>query len=542
MARRLILGLAVCVVAGILGAPANAARPALPHSLTAPSTPDVVVHYTSDTLDPAYATFTQASDLAVRLEGIYKKEIGYGYRQPLDDGDGKIDVYLGAPSLLVLGQAVPDNPAGPTSSGYILLPTNSLEDTATIAHELFHLIQFAYWVPTLQTDTWLFEGSAEWMGAKVDGFGSADVAGVGPNDLPLDCRENLSDPPYQMCSGDLYVERGYSRWPFFQSLAARYGTNFLQDVLTGGAGGLGATAALAGAIGAKGGTLTDVYGDWANQQLAGGYGIASLDALRPTPSTTISTGVNTTDLPSVQVSVDHLATRYVAFTRGDGSGDHPCFAALLTVSVAIQSGVTSRPALWWDAKGSTIVPLTGTGSTVSATIPWDTCRWAGQAAYLALPNATTAVNAAVFTVTTSLLVDPKTPAGPTAPPVQGPVYGGVTAVASADTPPGITLFGPLLLQVSAQSPQLRLIVESTGDGKVHAMLGSVDLGSPAVRAGNNDLRFKLPKSLLSSLRIKSAAGNVLTLTPLSPSGAVTGTAVTRNVAVAAKPKVQKKKH
>jgi hypothetical protein len=77
---------------------------------------------------------------------------------------------------------------------------------------------------------------------------------------------------------------------------------------------------------------------------------------------------------------------------------------------------------------------------------------------------------------------------------------------------------------------------------VHAQLGSVDLGSPAVRAGNNDLRFTIPKSLLSTLRTKAAAGNVLTLTPLSTSGAVSGTAVTRDVKVAAAPKAKKKKH
>jgi hypothetical protein len=62
-----------------------------------------------------------------------------------------------------------------------------------------------------------------------------------------------------------------------------------------------------------------------------------------------------------------------------------------------------------------------------------------------------------------------------------------------------------------------------------------------VRAGNNDLRFTIPKSLLSALRRKLAAGtNVLSLTPVSPSGTVAGAPVTRTVSVTAAPKKSKK--
>jgi hypothetical protein len=94
---------------------------------------------------------------------------------------------------------------------------------------------------------------------------------------------------------------------------------------------------------------------------------------------------------------------------------------------------------------------------------------------------------------------------------------------------------------------LRLIVESSGDGVLHAVLGSVDLGSPTIRAGNNDLRFTVPKTLLTQLRRASSAANLLTLTPTSVSGATVGTAVSRQVAVipakqpAKKPAKHKKK-
>jgi hypothetical protein len=86
---------------------------------------------------------------------------------------------------------------------------------------------------------------------------------------------------------------------------------------------------------------------------------------------------------------------------------------------------------------------------------------------------------------------------------------------------------------------LRLIVESTGDGALHATLGSIDLGSPTLRAGNNDLRFTLPKTLQARLRRSSSAANLLTLTPTSASGAVVGIAVSRRVVVLATPKATK---
>jgi hypothetical protein len=271
-----------------------------------------------------------------------------------------------------------------------------------------------------------------------------------------------------------------------------------------------------------------------------GWGIIGLDAFPVPLAQTIPTGITTANLGSNTFSVDHLSTKYVAFSRGDGFGDHPCYAATLTITVTTPAGVDARPDFFWNQAGSTPVALSVSGTTATATLPWDTCFWASNLGILSLTNPSTDANAAKFVVTTSLKVDPNTPAAPTTAPAGQPVYGSVTPVSNADTPPGITLFGPLLLQVSAQRPQLRLIVESTGDGQVHATLGSVDLGSPDVRAGNNDLRFTLPKSLLSSLRRSSAAGNVLTLTPLSTSGAVTGTAVTRDVAVVATPKPKAK--
>ena len=543
MLRRLLLVAAVVGAAGVFSAPSFAARPAgFSHTLTSQH---FVVHYISDPLDPSYATQGQASQLATLADRAYATETGWGFTPPLNDGDGKVDIYVEDLSALqgVLAYAQGDTP-GVTTSGFIVFGVASLtadDEGLTMAHELFHLIQYATWANHTASDSWLYEGSAEWAAAKVYGFPGSLTAGSGPSDLSLDCRDSIDG--FQMCDTNPYLDGGYSRWPFFQALASRFGDSFLQNVLAQGATGMTATAALAAAIAARGSTLADVYGDWAVTQMDGGYGIPTLDVLVPKVSATVSTGATSGALSNVTLSVDHLATRYVKFTRGDNAGDHPCFAASLTVTVTIPSGVTSRPYFYWNGKGSAPLALAVSGSTATATVPWDTCLWSANAAYLALPNATTTADAADFLVKSTLTVDPNTPASATSAPSQTPVYGGQTPVSNADAAPQISVFGPLLLKVAATSPTLRLIVEASGEGQLHATLGSVDLGTPSLRPGNNDLRFALPKSVLASLRRRaSAAGNVLTLTPVSSSGSATGTAVTRTVTVTpAAPKKTKKK-
>ena len=159
-----------------------------------------------------------------------------------------------------------------------------------------------------------------------------------------------------------------------------------------------------------------------------------------------------------------------------------------------------------------------------------------------MPNASTSVDAADFVITTKLTVL-TTQATPIAPPDPAFTPTPVVPVSSVDVAPTLFLYGPELLKLSPTDAQLRLIVESNGQGSVQARLGSVVLGTMPVRGGNNDLRFKLPAGLLRTLRRAAAAGNVLTLTPVSANGSATGQAVTRKVSVlAAKHKVKAKLH
>jgi hypothetical protein len=537
MLRRSVIAAVVVLLAALFGAGRAFARPAQPDSV---STAHFVVWYDGAKDQPDYITQTQATQLAAMGENAYNQEVTqWGFNPPPNDGDGKIDVFVldftGLPGTA--GLAVPDGALPGT--GYIDIAQSIVAsdwEQHTIAHELFHLIQFGYW-NVAGSDHWLLEGEAEWAGYKVDGYSDA-LDSIGPPELSLDCFDIVTG---NKCSADDYENGGYSRWGFYEYLAERYGPLFVRDTLVDAQSAGSAFAGLTQAIAAKGGTFSDVFNDYTLRLMTGGWGISGLDSTFPDPAATFTGGTLTANLGSQTIPVDHLASRYVTFTRGDGDAGHPCFAATLTINVTIPAGTNARPTFYWNASGSTPVALSVNGSTASATVPWDTCFWEANKGYLSLANSSTTIDAAPFVVSASVTVDPNTPAAATAAPAQSPIYGGQTNVDNATVPPAITVFGPLLLQVSTKSPVLRLIVESSGDGAVHATLGSVDLGSPVVRAGNNDLRFTIPATLLSTLRRSSSVSNVLTLTPVSSNGQVTGTVVTRTVSVQAAPKPKPKK-
>jgi hypothetical protein len=108
----------------------------------------------------------------------------------------------------------------------------------------------------------------------------------------------------------------------------------------------------------------------------------------------------------------------------------------------------------------------------------------------------------------------------------------VVPVPSGDPALTLSVFGPQLLKFSPTVKQIRLIVESNASGTLQATLGSVALGSQPLRIGNNDVRFTLPAGIFQSVRRSASSSYLLTLTPVS-SGGSAGTAVTRQVTIAA---------
>src|SRR5438874_1069535 len=360
MARiRLLLPVLAAAAACTFALPAAAVplpRPAGDHQIT---TAHVVVHYYTD-LDPTtglpaldYSTATQAGDVAAYAERAYALYASWGFRPPANDGDGHVDIYLIDLSTLpgVIGYAEPDGVGPSPDSGAIVLSTPTqmagfatgeglslaTEEQKTIAHELFHLVQFATWVPGSLSDMWLLEGSAQWAGFSAIGDPSGTlVSTVGPADVALDCRDNIDGN--QMCDPSGYVEGGYSRWAFYEQLKNRFGVTFLQNVLANGAAGQTATNALASAIAAKGSTLGDVFTDYANALMSGGLGVPALATVRPSTHDSVTVGATTATLPALKIPVDHLSVRYVTLQRGSGSGAAACYAASLTITVTIPSG------------------------------------------------------------------------------------------------------------------------------------------------------------------------------------------------------------
>jgi hypothetical protein len=544
------------------------------------------VHYQSDHM--AFATWaitqTQAGDIAARAERALAAQTADGYPRPMSDGalggDGKIDIYVQDFSSFITAYVTPKAFAewdqdNPTTSGFIELAGNLQEAAFTqhvIAHELFNLVQLSMWRPTQLTDYWLFVASAEWMGFRVDRYPAP--AGLGPSDMSLDCRDPLgfpdaidANPASNQC--DLtadYLGNGDSRWPFFEYLSEKYGAGFLKDIFALGLPGtLSAVSALDNALQAKGTTLAAAYNAWQLAQLTSSYSVPALQAVRPTPyGAPIFTGAATTDkvfpgvapngnVPSQTVSVNHLSTRFLKFLRGPAIGQTTtsvCWKATLALKVAIPAGTFSQPVFYWDGPGNATVPLSINGSTATASIPWDTCTWASGEGFLSLPNASNGaspssyVDAANFVVTASLTVDASTQVTsvvPAAPPAPVVIMSPVIPVSSLDVAPTIEVFGPQLLTLSATASQIRLIVSASGEGLVSAALGSLTLGTATLRAGNNDVRFTVPKGTLASVRRAAGPSNVLTLTPTATNGTATGLPVTRTISITPATKAPAKK-
>ena len=205
-------------------------------------------------------TQTQAGDIAAYAERAYAAELADGYAAPLSDGglggDGRIDIYVTDLTPLSdpppYGVTIPDNNfAVSPDSGYIEFDGTSMNADwgfapHAVAHELFHLVQFGIWLSSQVSDYWLYEGSADWMGYRVDGYARRPTSS-GPDDMTLDCRDPNGT---NMCSlQDDYQNNGYSRWPFFEYLSEKYGASFIKDIFTQGqaGGGVGDRSVVGGA-------------------------------------------------------------------------------------------------------------------------------------------------------------------------------------------------------------------------------------------------------------------------------------------------------
>ncbi len=155
-------------------------------------------------------------------------------------------------------------------------------------------------------------------------------------------------------TSDDYANNGYSRWPFFEYLAEKYGNAFVQDIFAQGACGRSVAHSQRSRRlwPRKGTTLADTYNAWtAGESHRRLQHLRAHRASRRPSTANLQTGAQGGNLGTFLVDVNHLSTRTIEFTRGDGDASHICYAATLTLTVAMPAGTLSKPVFWWDSAG-----------------------------------------------------------------------------------------------------------------------------------------------------------------------------------------------
>jgi hypothetical protein len=490
------------------------------------------VDYDGNKTNPDYVTETQAGDILAAAERAYNAYAAMGYPPPLVNGSGKTGF-----SIIDLSSTGFSSIYCPGDTDFDSADVGT-EDTAySVGFDVFGQISLGLTpnVGNVYPDTWLIQGVNSWASYKALGYPASSAGDLGPYEMSLDCQDQMGT---QACSKKGYENEGQSRWPFYEYLAERFGKTFFLEAFADANAASDEMTGLQNALIAHGTTLSAEYAAYATKLIAGGWTAPSLNlAIPPISGAVVHTGAATGDTAPQTFGIDHLATRYIEIDRGDGDASHACFAATLTIHVTIPAGVTSQPTFYWNGSGGSPVDLTVAGSNATATVPWDTCAWSNKG-LLSLPNTSLAANGTNFVVWTHIDVDTKTPATATPPPAPASTYGQVIDTGSTLAVPDIVVVGPQLMRVAATATRLHVVVQSSGEGTMAVTLGSISLGTVALRPGANDLYFTLPKAQLARLRTSSAT-NILTLTPTSADGTATGTPVTQKVAFTPAKKVVK---
>ena len=523
--RRLALVLVVLACLAGFASSRALATPPPDCTITQPESIDsahFTVWYDGDPTKPDYITETQAGNLAASAEVAYAAYAAMGFPPPVDNGSGMIDIQVLDLSQWHLSSVICYG-AVDFHSGDV----GQENESYSAGVDVFSEVEYNLFTPGFIDDYWLMQGAASWASWRALDYPAASTADLGPFDMALDCWDTSGT---SKCSRNGVENLGESRWPFYEYVAERFGVPFIKEMLQDSETANNAMTGLQNALAAHGTNLSDTFNAFATKMMVGGWSAPSLNvATLPISGVPIMTGASTGDVPPQLFNVDHLATRYVEIDRGDGAADHACFAATLTITVQIPPGVSSKPSFYWNG-GSSPVDLSVSGNTATTTVPWDTCQWVNKG-FLSLPNGSNTINGKKFSVSTHITVDTNTPATAKVPPAPATAFGTVINVPSADVAPSISIFGPELLQVAAGATQIRLLVESNGEGSVNAAFGTVALGSSPVRPGENDVRFTVPAGVLSALRRSAAAGaTLLTLTPVSLNGTA-GAAVTQQVSI-----------
>jgi hypothetical protein len=366
--------LVTAVVAfGLVAAPAQAdpARPWVPARLTdSVAGPHFVVHYATDETTTAVAT-----NVLGHAERAYALEVGsWGYPAPIDDGDGKVDVYVYAREWTdgdAAGAVSEDSYKNAPRAGYITLKTPYADSVSLVAHEFFHVVQLAMWSTAVRG--FMLEATADWAAARVSGRARGYWAYP---DVSLDCVG-------RQCGPTLETQGGYIRWPFFAFLDEQFGMGIVREIWRQP----GTTLdAIDSALRAHGSSLSEQFTAF---QLDAGNTMSALpDAM------TLGTGTT-----RASFTVAPLAAHNVWLTAPRIS-DVACGPAQL--QVAALAGPGAR-VFFRQEYGPPQELATG----VPAALPWRTCAAKPALVQVVVPGGQAAAVDVSFTVT-ALDVEPPT--------------------------------------------------------------------------------------------------------------------------------------
>jgi hypothetical protein len=535
--RRLLL--LAGLLLGLSAAPAHAFPTGLDETLT---TEHFRIHFTGDGTTAHPILRQWAGEFAANAEWAYDTYVSqWGYPNHVG---GLIDVYVfsfadeyGADYEELPAFALPLT-GDPQSAGLIELNKEFVRDPHVAAHQAFHMIQMAMYAPA---PDWLAQATAEWAAFRLRGYPSP--ATFHQPDNSLDCNTAVPDPypgawVHQPCGLDGYESSGYTRWTFFQYLQERFGADVVREVWAR----MQAVAtpppaydgddAIRDVLAGKSASLTDVFGDYTVAMLTGSFQTPLLAGQQPSLYAAGQTPAENGSVSSLRVAVNRLAARFVAL-QPPAPDEKPCYAATLSITVALPAGVTSRPHVY--ATGTkTLTALAVSGTTATATIPWDTCS-SEAPALVSLPNTSQSLDGRMFVVSAAVTVDKTTIVSPKAPPPGATVTGTVIAAPTDDPAPALSFYSRKLLKVGSSARVLRFVLFSSGAGKVRVTLNGQTVGMVAIRAGANAAGVRLPKPA-ARYALAKASRAVLEITALSPSGAPGTTFVQRVAFTKPKPK------
>jgi hypothetical protein len=533
---RTLAALALALLGLAVGVPSASAIDPFPiGGLMTLSNGDFTVHYNGNDTDATcenFITQQQAGDILGMLDRARAFYAGMGWAVPAPGVEVSIDDFAQNGACAPFGNGLPFGVASPlirwnafVEAGNIHLDAHTGVTYPIIAHEVFHLVENGI---APGADQWLQEGTAEWAAVRAN---KAEGLEEKNPDRTLDCVGTW-------CGDTEFDKNGYPGWMLFEYLAERFGDDKVKAVWAraqANPGQLGTTV-LDNELQTSGTTLASFFNDYTTARMTGSFTLPILKDTRPEVWTAIPVGTTSGPLPDTPVALNHMAVRYITLLHGSDP-TVPCFAATLTINVAIPAGVVSTPTYYANTTTAVAQPLTVSGSSASITVPWNTCA-GSPSAYLSLPNDSMGMDGREFTVGGNVTVDPNTPAAPTEPPPGAHVIGTPIAAPTTDPAPTLKIYAPEVLRVSTKTRLLRFVVFSSGEGRLGAVLGATGLGSAGLRGGNNDIRFVLPTKVFQNLRTKSSS-NVLQLTSESPSG-TKGSTFTRRVVVQTPPKPKKK--